>query len=63
MKNIKLFWDNGWCADYKRNGKWIPLHRACCKRKADACRIAKEELYESEVKRNVATGCIGERTV
>ena len=43
-KNIKLFWCNGWCADYEENGKRFPLHRACCKRKADAYRIAKEEV-------------------
>ena len=43
-KNIILFWDNGWQADYSDNGKRFALHRCCCRTKKSAYVIAKEEV-------------------
>lgn len=43
-KNIILFWDNGWQADYEENGKRFTLHRCCCKTRKIAYEIAKEEV-------------------
>lgn len=43
-KNIILFWDNGWHADYSDNGKRFALHRCCCRTKKLAYIIAKEEV-------------------
>lgn len=43
-KNIVLFWDNGWQADYSDNGKRFALHRCCCRTKKSAYVIAKEEV-------------------
>lgn len=43
-KNIVLFWNNGWQADYSDNGKRFALHRCCCRTKKVAYVIAKEEV-------------------
>ena len=43
-KNIILFWDNGWQADYKDGEKRFSLHRYCCKTKKIEYEIAKEEV-------------------
>lgn len=43
-KNIILFWDGGWQADYEDNRKRFTLHRCCCRTKREAYKIAKEEV-------------------
>jgi hypothetical protein len=43
-KNIILFWNNGWHADYSDNGKRFALHRCCCRTKKSAYVIAKGEV-------------------
>ena len=53
-KNIILFWNNGWQADYSDNGKRFALHRCCCRTKKVAYEIAKEEVDYLYV--NIETG-------
>ena len=43
-KNIVLFWDNGWQADYVHNGNRFALHRYCCRTKKAAYAVAKKEV-------------------
>lgn len=43
-KNIDLFWDNGWHADYVTNKTRISLHRCCSRTKKIAYIIAKEQV-------------------
>lgn len=43
-KNIHLFWNNGWHADYVTNKIRIALHRCCSRTKKIAYIIAKEQV-------------------
>lgn len=44
-KNIVIFWNNGWQADYKLpNGECFAVHRCCCTTKSASYKVAKDDI-------------------